>query len=589
MQSTNAPVFRFLISDRSLDFSNPKHNTIAKHTASFVVSAELSNGILKQNELPGGDHLFFLGNAVTDNQEGLNYLKEKISAGIDIEKIMQNLNGQFLVCHISEKTGTVTLANDRFCSFPVFFGLRDSIASINYFDLLDHLKNFRWRQDQFEQFFLFRRLLGENTYDDRTSFLPPASILKLHKFQAPTVLTYWHPKFEKLNHDRTFLEKTLAQTLENAVKSRLSITQRPGILLSGGADSRCALSFMPKESVAYSVCESRNHEWKIAARCAEFMGIRHDFIPRPPDSLQYQIDHASKISGGMYLLNEANWLHPTLGKKIFSNHDGIFHGYGFDYLLGDKYSLSTKLNIAGKLLRYQKAKKANLNTISQELFENVSWRFKEFPWQEWFQEKHRKRIFDSAISTLEGIKQKALNYTIDPGDIYRYFTFHNPSRHMMYFGPLTIRSFTDERAPGFDNFVFDFSLAMPHKERLNGLLYRRTLTRINRRLMDIPDANTNIPISKGPINTQIIYSTSSLLRKVGLPGLVSAVPSNGRSWTEIEEEHFNLENSRQIEELLFESIPSLDRQKIRSLLNQSNGSWGKYCALTVYQTLARFQ
>jgi asparagine synthase (glutamine-hydrolysing) len=99
------------------------------------------------------------------------------------------------------------------------------------------------------------------------------------------------------------LTAQLADALRNAVKRRtLARLGKPGVLLSGGADSRvCVFGAETPEKVScYTLFDEPNEELATARRIVAAAGAAHTPLPRDADYYALNAENSIRIAGGMW-------------------------------------------------------------------------------------------------------------------------------------------------------------------------------------------------------------------------------------------------------------------------------------------------
>ena len=225
------------------------------------------------------------------------------------------------------------------------------------------------------------------------------------------------------------------------------------------------------------------------------------------------------------------------------NIDVLFNGYAFDYLLGDNYLPRTPVLVFDKystlINKYIKRK----TDIVDFFLNTISWRYKTTPAELLF--KNRKPL-DFVVNELSNEVNIAKTYSGNPMDHYLFLTIHNLSRHSMYIESSLIRPYLEERTPGLDKDLFDFSLKIPYPYKLNYKLYKKAISLIDWRYLDLINANTNYKSKYNPYYATLLLFINKIKKKIGLSNILPP-SANDRSWGDA---RFVYENNKELRNVL---------------------------------------
>jgi asparagine synthase (glutamine-hydrolysing) len=237
----------------------------------------------------------------------------------DPTRLTDNLNGAFAVIIVCGRNRTAHVVTDRLGIFPLYSAscageffvgshtdiIADSMVDVGCTVTLDCLT------------------LGEviatgcatqpYTYYREIYQLEPAAIYRIDQDGSISQSeSYWQPAYWRDTRDApndTIVEE-LAESLSNAVRRRtLARLGTSLVMLSGGADSRCALfgASDPSAVRAMTLCDEPNAELATARTLARAAGASHHVFLRHPE---YYIENAGlsmRIAGGMWNLIDAHY------------------------------------------------------------------------------------------------------------------------------------------------------------------------------------------------------------------------------------------------------------------------------------------
>ena len=115
---------------------------------------------------------------------------------------LSSLDGEFCIFYLDKKSNRLQIASDRFfCSIPLYYFKGSNFyVSHKYSDitkLASREKFYKLKNKHFFEFLWFRRLHGDSTYDNQTSFMKAASILSVD-LSSEIIEKYWTPSFRKV-------------------------------------------------------------------------------------------------------------------------------------------------------------------------------------------------------------------------------------------------------------------------------------------------------------------------------------------------------------------------------------------------------
>jgi asparagine synthase (glutamine-hydrolysing) len=233
-------------------------------------------------------------------------------------RIAEDLNGVALIVVIDERAHEVHAWTDRMGSFPAFAWTEDGIAICSHPDILAQTLALMGRRPTFDpvtmaEFLRTGTSTHPHTYWNDVVHLDAGSHFRFSTSgKGLNKDVYWRPSyFEEppKSGGGEFVER-LAAAMRNAVRRRTH--QRFGrvaIMLSAGADSRCALfsSSDPSRTTCYTLFDEPNLELRGAQRLAAAAGAQHVALQRDPN---YYVRHASeavRLSGGMWSIESAHY------------------------------------------------------------------------------------------------------------------------------------------------------------------------------------------------------------------------------------------------------------------------------------------
>lgn len=426
-------------------------------------------------------------------------------------QFVKSLNGTFAIAVYDRRDHTVHLYNDRFghrLLFVVAKGAETAFASSVRSVL-------RWRRDvgrnyderSVAEFMLFERILADRTlFPDVRRLLPATHAVwtgsewrmeqyfEVHKQAQPGNCRTWKEGARELLH-----------CLRQSLAKRTADRGRPGLLLSGGLDSRLVMLACPVLPITASFSASDGPpslESRIAASVARTYGTNHIWLLRDADYYASIAEEAISINDG---LSSAFVGCHTLGVHQVMAEAGIqitLTGDRFDAALKDywaglpigpaMYPTGPPELHARRLARvladsplirrgeHQDLMMLALNSRMKEVAtltkgQTIS------SLQEWCREE-----MHHASEETEGIlRPLALD-----GVFWQGFTSMGLVRGLA--------SEFVERSPFFDNEMLHLALSLPASWALRGRLVRYAIKLASPKLARIRDVNTRLPAGLCP-------------------------------------------------------------------------------------------
>lgn len=403
----------------------------------------------------------------------------------------EKLNGSFLIAIYDIRTKEFFLINDRFSSYTCFYYVTEKgklLFSTQLSSLLTSLEVIRKLNIRsIFEFFTFQKVLSTNTFLDDIRAIQPGTILQYHKGKI-SLKPYWKIQYVETRYPKAYYAEKLAGLLVKSVENKTCGNHRLGILLSGGLDSRTILAASKRKLVAFTMADFENRETRIARRIANAKGCDHIFLKRPKDYYIDILDQAVELGNGMYRFTHAH----NLGflNQIRKQCDILLHGYGIDSLFKKFFYLpEKKLILFGKTITSftQPLDKLNMPITSIILDWTLYRRKIEGIFAKPYVTQYKKMILESVDAVMSAAESSGAK---DPYRKIDYLSSHSAYNVDAYLHLRHNRAYMPERTAVFDNDLFDLHLEIPPRLRLNSDIFKEALKIIDRRLYNIPNANT---------------------------------------------------------------------------------------------------
>ena len=314
--------------------------------------------VLKENSKTGViDGFVYIGNESHENQ---NELYKKVITGIlqTPERILADLSGSFLIAATDGRK--LIVATDKLATRPCFYSFQKGrlIIGSQTKGILPQLEKKSINIEGIGDLLAFEFLLGERTLVREICSVPSASYIEWENGEIKTK-KYWNFNFKYKKSDLEFprrLLKLYEKSVDNVLKTKGS-SERVGIFLSGGLDSRLLFGVLLKKNIEFlTITYDTNPPGGInpdlSKKISEQFGIENIIVDFPSDIAESPeiIKEAVWITDGLtpwhffYNMNfDLNCLHRHVDVIINNPRQGEF--FGEDFSMDELTSELTPLEI----------------------------------------------------------------------------------------------------------------------------------------------------------------------------------------------------------------------------------------------------
>lgn len=408
-------------------------------------------------------------------------------------QFVESVEGMFSIAIWDRRTAHLFLLNDRFGLVPTYYAHGDrQLYFAPEMKAVLHARGTPLQLDEtaLAEYVRYQQLLGEKTLFAGVSLLPPATMLSFDlRTSALERRTYWDgSRLEPLAADvgQRDIEDETCRLLRRAVQTRLERARRPGVMLSGGLDSRTLLAVAVRQgarpaAVTFGHPDSR--DMRLASRVASAAGVRHHIHPLGDGGWVTQwVDLHLDLAEGAH-----SWMHA--------------HGISALPLARDvmDVNLSGVAGVFGELFN----KPGTIYAEDQEALVHNLHRFysQEHAWPGLSAEEEHALYTPAWSRRLAGRAFESLCTELQP---YRrlhpqlqglVFNLHNHSRRMNHYLVIFSNAFIENRCPYFDYDLTDWLLRVPVPAKSGKQLHVAALSRAAPKLTRIPyDKDYRLPI-----------------------------------------------------------------------------------------------
>ena len=213
-----------------------------------------------------------IGSPIIEEKVDLNSVANFILENKLSEKLISEINGQFLLIIYNINNNSLIVINDRFNSIHFYWACRWTVYWLLYlifFKILKKNDKFKLNQNSILQFLWMSRIMGDATHDNFSKYLLPASILEINNDNY-SIKNYWRPNFNKIKRSKKEAGSKYIHLLINSIRKLTSEDKKIDTgIFSSGLDSRTvstAVSLVNKKLKSFTVAFSENLEVKFARK-----------------------------------------------------------------------------------------------------------------------------------------------------------------------------------------------------------------------------------------------------------------------------------------------------------------------------------
>jgi asparagine synthase (glutamine-hydrolysing) len=398
----------------------------------------------------------------------------------------ERLNGAFHAAIWEPAKRKLSLLNDRFGLYPLYYAERDGLLlfACGVRALLAHPSVSR-RIDPLAiaQMLTFEQVLGDRTLIDDVKLLPPASWMTFEDGRC-THRTYWKLGFPQCRTslpERDYREG-LAVHLRQATRRQCDDASSKGVLLSGGLDSRVILGGLrlaePAAELRTFTFGLRNcDDARFAGKVANAAGTRHQFDPLAPDFLQQVAAQAVRLTDGM---TSGIHMHVVANlERQAASVQVLYKGYMGDALMGSHlnrmhWAAYDHLGLEEMVLRqYTTGVPCSDHSLA-------------------FTERFLREV---PVGVQESFAREFAKAESDlVADWMVHFDLRQRQRRFVLGGVELARSQATVRTPFCDNDLVEYMLAVPPGLRYDRYLCAQAFVKMCPELAKIPMTGTNRPL-----------------------------------------------------------------------------------------------
>ncbi|MEQ8603717.1 MAG: asparagine synthase-related protein [Marivibrio sp.] len=446
---------------------------------------------------------------------------------------LKDANGLFAAAICDPAQHRLVLVTDRFCSFPIHvhqdparLAFAGQIAAL----LAEGRTPRKASAAGLAQLFTMQRTVAEDTNIAGVRALPAATIFTADR-DGTREERYWSLEWGRAFQSEREAAEALETALRRAVARETSCgASTPGLLLSGGLDSRLILAASePGRLACFTTASySENPELGIARTLGEGRGKYFKPLVVEPSATLDLLDQTTLDSNGLYPAStQISAFMPAVGEAC----DVALTGHGLDYTFRGYYMPARFLEIAGSKTRLPALRGVPPHPTGADVLQNL----RQGPPQETIDrivlEKKAAFWWEGQAERLDSVLAPWLNSS-EPLNAWDAFILHSLSKHYAFTGMMAVRAACNLRLTTYDHDVFNVYLGMPPAWRVRAGVALDAMARLSPDLARLPNANTGARSDLGPWKEVAFLLGRAALRRAGFvaqPRPPSAMHSAG-SW-----------------------------------------------------------
>lgn len=429
---------------------------------------------------------------------------------------LARINGQFCAVVYDAKEHTLTLITDRNGTFPLYIWKdAQGIAFASQLFALTGLDRIPKTADSsaIVELFTMQRTLGDSTPISGVKALPSACILSVSS-QGIVQTKYWDLEWKNPEFSKRECSEQLAHAIRNAVNRQINVSQNPGLLLSGGVDSRLILSAAPTGSLSCWTTASyeNNPELALARRIAKLFDAPHHACVVAPEDAFDDLDAVVIACGGLYPASTptAAFL-PYVDESVMT----LLTGHGLDFTLRGYYLPSYFVELAGSKTRLSILRPIPKHPTGHDVLSSLRQGPPRYS-LEAIVSKQKKNLWWNAIGEKLNTTLAPWLNSETPYNAWDAFILENVSKHYAFTSMMAVRNKANLANPAFDNEVFDLYLHMPPSWRCEGRVLQNAMRLLSAENAKIPNANTHFPADLHPLLEIAGLFGRGALRRLGI-------------------------------------------------------------------------
>lgn len=407
--------------------------------------------------------------------------------GVDF---LKRLSGSFNLFLHDAASGKSLVSTDRFATYPLWRAELEGgglAFSPCYYCLTPLIKSHidiaaLWSS------IARTRAIGNRTLLERIRGVRQSTAICFEDSSGSSTIEWYTPKFEpESSRSISFWAAEFNNLLGEAIKMQLSGFESPGLLLSGGMDSRLIASFCPPQTKCFTLADFQNREMKTAAKIARICGLEHFPVIRESDWYPDMLEAAVKQCLGLWRWSNAHFMPLATYGGEWQEIDCVLMGYAFDTFFKGYEPPAELLS-----------NPIDLEDIEQAISFLLDVDESQCKFVSQLEEVMRVGAFEECQRTYQDVLRAELKRVIPISsciiDAWEMLQFRSIYRVPSYAGMFTLRRFIPVRNMVFHNRFYDLYFRIPAYVRVTGDVVRRALWQRRKAMGILTDSNSWLPV-----------------------------------------------------------------------------------------------
>jgi asparagine synthetase B (glutamine-hydrolysing) len=416
-------------------------------------------------------------------------------------RALARLNGSFAAVAYDINRRQLYLITDLINTRPLYYFVAGSLIVVasHVAALATHPRcPRRLNRRSLHQVVAYERVVDGSTIYADVHCQQPASVSTFDG-HALSSTTYWRLNWsEPTATAPEAAAEALASALRRAVRRRVSEGIRPGLLLSGGLDSRAILSASGRSLTCFTQAATYNDEVRLAERAAVLQRSAFRFHRVEPSRYVDFFDEGVRLTGGIQRAQAAHFL--AILQAVRAECDALLIGYGFDGFFRGLYLPARMVGIGPWRTRLPQLMPLACGSLVATLARTLRSLTRRSGVERVFHPAarlvHGAEVEDAVRNGLAGfepMRKGCRSY-----DAWDYLELRSVAHLRAYANVLCVRAWIDDRVVGFDRDLLEVALTLPPQWRLPDTAYRAAVKRIlPRELARLSDATTGVGGRRG--------------------------------------------------------------------------------------------
>jgi asparagine synthase (glutamine-hydrolysing) len=418
--------------------------------------------------------------------------KDLLEASLNIWRLegvnfLKRLNGSFNLFIHDVNSGRSLVSTDRICTNPLWMAkLKDGgIAFSPCNEYLIPLVKQNIDMAALWSFLTRRRPISDRTLLESIKVVRQGTAICFDGLGNSKGVEWFSPRFEpEFNHSVSYWAAEFNKLVGKTVEKQLEHFKSPGLMLSGGIDSRLVASYCPPGTKCFTTADFYNREVKIAAKIAKICGLQHIPIIRDKDWYANTVEKSARHCVGLW-----RWYAPFIQLEhqegAWQEIDCVLGGLWFDtFFKGhdvpeELWTSTQDVKDAGKaislIMQLDEEEYKFMRQLKEVIRPGILGTSREA-----FEEVFRmeiERILSACTNIVEAFQ------LVQFGAIYCSYAYHMISYVRKFKAVINI----------VDNHLYDLFFRIPVSVKQSGAIVRVALWQKNKRLAFLSYSNSWLP------------------------------------------------------------------------------------------------